>query len=225
MEALAARYLEALRRVQPQGPYSIGGWSFGGYVAFEMARQLTAAGEQVADLFVLDTTAVIPGERHRHGDDDLLVWFFWELLLLERGGRSPIETIPAHCTTLSEKFEYIAELAVAEGVLPAGSSGTVVRRLFDVYAANWNAALEYRPRRSGVDLTLIRAAERLPRELRPMHDALGTEYNDEANGWRALVDGQVDVVELPGDHLTIMEEPHVGSVAKLILGTMRRDRP
>jgi thioesterase domain-containing protein/acyl carrier protein len=223
MEALAASYVEAVRRVQPQGPYRIGGWSFGGYAAFEMARQLRAAGEEVADLFVLDTTAVIPGERHRHRDDELLVWFFWELLLLERGGRSPIEAIPVHHTTLSEKFEYIAELAIAEGVLPAGSSGVVVRRLFDVYAANWNAVLNYRPGRAALDLTLIRAAEPLPRELRPMHDAIGTQYNDEANGWRELIDGRVEVVKVPGDHLTMVEEPHVGKVADAMLSREERE--
>ncbi|WP_332836436.1 thioesterase domain-containing protein [Streptomyces capitiformicae] len=222
MEALAASYIEALRRVQPQGPYRIGGWSFGGYVAFEMARQLTAAGEEVTDLFVLDTTAVTPGERHHHTEDELLVWFFWEMLLLERGGRSPIETIPPHRTTLTEKFEYIAELAVAEGVLPAGTSSAVVRRLFDVYAAHWTAALDYRPTRLPLDLILLRATEPFPQELRPMHDAMGTQYNDRTNGWHHLVDGHVEVLPVPGDHLTLMEEPHVKTTAETLLTATRR---
>ncbi|WP_330351642.1 hypothetical protein [Streptomyces sp. NBC_00582] len=41
---------------------------------------MTAAGEEITDLFVLDTTAVTPGECQPHTEDELLVWFFWELL-------------------------------------------------------------------------------------------------------------------------------------------------
>ncbi|MHC5863447.1 thioesterase domain-containing protein, partial [Nostoc sp.] len=58
---MASHYIEALRRVQPKGPYFLGGWSFGGWVAFEMAQQLQKSGEEVALLAVLDTLAPIPG--------------------------------------------------------------------------------------------------------------------------------------------------------------------
>ena len=55
MEALAARYVSELRAVQPTGPYFLGGHSFGGMVAFEMARQLEASGETVGLLALFDT--------------------------------------------------------------------------------------------------------------------------------------------------------------------------
>jgi len=55
LEELAARYVQALRSVRPRGPYHLGGYSFGGTVAFEMARQLASAGERVASLFLLCT--------------------------------------------------------------------------------------------------------------------------------------------------------------------------
>jgi amino acid adenylation domain-containing protein len=54
---LAALYLEAVRRRQPHGPYIIAGWSLGGLIAFEMARQLENAGESVAFLGLIDTRA------------------------------------------------------------------------------------------------------------------------------------------------------------------------
>jgi amino acid adenylation domain-containing protein len=52
---LAAHYLTALRRIQPYGPYRLGGWSAGGMIAYEMARQLEGEGEQVAVLLMIDT--------------------------------------------------------------------------------------------------------------------------------------------------------------------------
>src|SRR5205807_6296229 len=54
LPAMAADYLQRLRSVQPSGPYRLLGWSFGGLVAHEMARQLQAQGEQVAAMIVLD---------------------------------------------------------------------------------------------------------------------------------------------------------------------------
>jgi thioesterase domain-containing protein len=53
---MAERYLQEIRRVQPTGPYRIGGYSFGGLVAYEMAQVLHAQGEEVALLGLFDTT-------------------------------------------------------------------------------------------------------------------------------------------------------------------------
>jgi aspartate racemase len=55
VEDMAAHYLEEIRTIQPRGPYFIGGLSFGGTVAYEMAQQLTAQGESVGLLFLFDT--------------------------------------------------------------------------------------------------------------------------------------------------------------------------
>ncbi|MGC5016594.1 alpha/beta fold hydrolase [Streptosporangium sp. DT93] len=66
---LAAVYLAAVREVQPDGPLHLGGWSIGGAVALDMARQ----DGDVALTFVLDTA--LPGEPSRPGDDELRRWF------------------------------------------------------------------------------------------------------------------------------------------------------
>jgi N-(5-amino-5-carboxypentanoyl)-L-cysteinyl-D-valine synthase len=54
-EALARYYLAHVRRLQPSGPYSLLGWSFGGVLALEMALQLAREGETVANLFFIDS--------------------------------------------------------------------------------------------------------------------------------------------------------------------------
>jgi amino acid adenylation domain-containing protein len=56
VEEIASKYVESIRTVSPHGPYYLGGWSFGGVVAFEMAQQLTREGEDVALLALLDTS-------------------------------------------------------------------------------------------------------------------------------------------------------------------------
>lgn len=215
VEDLADSYLTALRTAQPHGPYTIGGWSFGGFVAFEIARRLRAAGEQAA-LLVLDTTALDQGPRVVHDDDGLLDWFFHELLWLRDGGASPARGLPDGLGSPEEKFAFMARVASERGVLPAGSSGAVIRRLFGVYRANWRATLAYRPPREDQDLTLIRAAEPLPVALSAMHRAARTRHQDACNGWSAMTSGQIRIIRVAGDHLTIMEDPHVAHLAATV---------
>jgi aspartate racemase len=57
IEEIAAHYIQQIKSVQPRGPYFIGGYSFGGTVAYEMAQQLRASGEQIGMLALLDTYA------------------------------------------------------------------------------------------------------------------------------------------------------------------------
>ncbi len=56
IEEMAAEYLLAMRSVQPHGPYRLGGWSLGGIIAYEVARQLTVEGESIEPLVLLDTS-------------------------------------------------------------------------------------------------------------------------------------------------------------------------
>ncbi|WP_194792051.1 amino acid adenylation domain-containing protein [Pseudomonas sp. UFMG81] len=219
VEAQAAFYIQAMRRVQPHGPYLIGGWSYGGFVAFEIANQLIQAGEQVSNVLVLDTMALSDQAKGKASDDGLLSWFFWELLWTSRGSELPVTLVPEHILGLQERFDYITDHAIAIGAIPAGSTKAVMQRLFEVYRNNWDAATEYnyQARRPAVDITLVRAREPLPRILREMHDTIRSEYNDPLNGWAAQTSGQVRLVEVDGDHLTIMEEPFVGPLVAAIL--------
>jgi thioesterase domain-containing protein len=57
LELFARRYVEEVRRIQREGPYQLIGYSFGGVIAYEMARQLVASGERVSFLGLLDTPA------------------------------------------------------------------------------------------------------------------------------------------------------------------------
>lgn len=63
VESVALRYLVALRRHQPRGPYYLAGWSFGGLVAYEMARYLQSQGETVALLAIIDCKACVSEPR------------------------------------------------------------------------------------------------------------------------------------------------------------------
>ncbi|MFF2022992.1 amino acid adenylation domain-containing protein [Streptomyces sp. NPDC058171] len=222
---MAAGYLDAVRRVCPEGPYVIGGWSFGGFVAFEMARQLRRSDpDALHGTVLIDPIAVKQGERPDVADHSLLEWFFWELLWMERGGTAPVVALPDGLTQVA-KFDFIVGHATQAGVLPAGSSRTTVRRLFEMFRAHWRAILAYRPEPGDGDVVLLRATSELPEVLQPMHGAAQSLHTDPTNGWGDLITGRLQVVDVPGDHLVLLEEPHVDVVAEKVAQVMTAGRP
>ncbi|MEM7587786.1 MAG: AMP-binding protein, partial [Acidobacteriota bacterium] len=79
LETMAHQYLDALRHVTPRGPYLLGGWSFGGVLAFEMARQIEAAGETVDLLLLVDAFAPRLDDRRQVSEQDLRAAFHRDL--------------------------------------------------------------------------------------------------------------------------------------------------
>ncbi|QYE85045.1 alpha/beta fold hydrolase [Pseudomonas aeruginosa] len=212
LEDIAASYLAAIRRVQPEGPYYLGGWSFGGFVAYEMARQLRALDPQaVAQLIVLDSITVDRNHAGSASDEALLLFFYWELVWFERSDEE-VEPLPEGAS-LEQKLDHIVERAIEAGVLPAGTPRATVQRLYELFRASWQALIGYRPEVSDQDMTLLRADGPLPLALKPMHDAAGTHYGDPKNGWQHWTSGRLDVIDVPGDHLVLMKEPYVETVA------------
>ncbi|MFI0192485.1 amino acid adenylation domain-containing protein [Streptomyces sp. NPDC017082] len=213
---LAASYLKAMRRACPDGPYVIGGWSFGGFVAFEMARQLRRTDpEALQGTVLIDPIFVRQGERPDVADHSLLEWFFWELLWTGRDGTAPVVSLPDGLDD-EAKLDFIVEHATRAGVLPTGSSRTTVRRLFTMFKAHWRAILTYQPAPGDEDVVLLRATSELPEILRPMHGAAQSLHEDPTNGWGALTTGRLQVVDVPGDHLVLLDEPHVNDVARRV---------
>src|SRR5690606_19768881 len=72
VEDIARHFIDEMRSVRPRGPYLLGGYSFGGIVAYEMARQLAASGEDVPLLALFDTYAPEDGMRAAAQDETML---------------------------------------------------------------------------------------------------------------------------------------------------------
>ncbi|MFG2746431.1 amino acid adenylation domain-containing protein [Streptomyces chartreusis] len=115
--ALAAVYVERIRQVQPQGPYHLLGWSFGGLVAHEMAVRLQEAGERVEFLATLDVAPVEPGDPNPT-DEQIRTAF---LEHHARGADIPeadlrhLMTVMRHHTDIARRFtpgRYTGELTL-----------------------------------------------------------------------------------------------------------------
>jgi thioesterase domain-containing protein len=208
--AMATDYVEALLERQAAGPYLLGGWSMGGVVAFEMARQLSARGREVALLALLDSRIPTAAQRLETEDEVALIASFAADLgvSLRRLGLSWRNV---RALGEDERLAFVLEEAKAAGAVPREVMPADIRTLFAGFRENARAMCAYAPRPLDVRVTLLRAEESSP--------AAG---DDEAMGWEEWARGGVEVLRVPGSHSTMTREPHVRLLAERLRECLRR---
>jgi thioesterase domain-containing protein len=206
IEDMAAHYVKELRELQPAGPYFIGGRSLGGTIAFEMARQLNAQGQEIGLLALLDSYPV--------GHARLL-----EADSLSARARRFLRRVGAHVANmrnlpLRDKLGYLIDKSQYAPIRIKSTiwrtiyrsyqslGQQVPRALCDVEEFNWLAAHEYVPHFYEGRITFFWASS----DLRAKFDLL--------EGWQALARGGMEVHEIPGTHLDMIKDPHVAELAK-----------
>ncbi|MFM9452274.1 amino acid adenylation domain-containing protein [Streptomyces europaeiscabiei] len=193
IEALAAQYMERLARVQPTGPYTLTGYSFGATVAFAMARALEDAGERVDKLVLLDPPPPRAGSNGRTGARALVGHV--AALLLDRDIEQ-IRAAIAAATGAEPEAQYAiltARLALAE---PAD---TFAMQRLPVLLRHHRALATWTPHGAVAHLHLVQP------------NATAGHHLD---GW--LDHGRtVARTVVPGDHHTMLRDdalPHLAAV-------------
>jgi thioesterase domain-containing protein/acyl carrier protein len=214
VEQVALRYIAAIRELVPSGAFRLGGYSSGGIIAYEMAQQLRAAGDEVSELVLLDCAAPV-GIRNLHlgwrPKDSLHGLMYWlaDDDFLASSSKEQLERLR------SKLRLWRARAAVAIGRKPVTIDVRDRLGLWQ-YPVNSQEGLEahirmvraYRPQRYPGSVTLLRA--------RTMN--LGLLGAPKDLGWHLLADG-VRVEVVPGAHDTIMREPRVRTLAAKLEAT------
>jgi amino acid adenylation domain-containing protein len=211
MSDLAASYIAAIRRTHPRGPYNVGGWSFGGTVAVEMARQL--ADEDLAHLILLDTIALDDGPRAHVSESDLITWFFTELLWHAHAMEAAQLPLGHNGADRDTSFDAILHHAIEANIVPAESSPQMIRRLYEIFRANYEAGLNCRHEPLHRDITLLKSIQRMPADAEHVHRIVGSCFTSHTNGWERLAPRSLTVIDVAGDHLSMMSEPNIADVA------------
>jgi thioesterase domain-containing protein len=216
LEDMARHYVEALKRIQPAGPYFLGGWSLGGAVAYEMAQQLVEQSERVSQLLLLDAEAGLYRSGHidervdEHLDDDavLLMDMLSNVLPISREDLEPYQ--------VEERVDYLVKKAKSVNLFPPDIGVTQVRFFLEVFRTNVKAKRRYVPRVYPGTVTLFKTARqvKIPVANGSTPDRLITEViPDPTLGWGALAAGGVRVIDVPGRHVTMLNDPHVETLA------------
>jgi thioesterase domain-containing protein/acyl carrier protein len=212
VEQLAAFFIDEIRAVQPKGPYLLGGWSFGGLVAFEMARQLSRDGQPVDFVALLDTRAP-PCRPEQRKDLPSEIRQFVNFVKLRGGDISYEEML-----SLPAKYHFERGLAalVEAGVFPPEFSVSEFHHLWETTRAQERAVWLYAPEVYSGKLSIFRASEQYtwePAEARPNL------------GWDEYSSQSVDLSDVPGNHQSMLAAPHVGALAEDIRRRLRAVAP
>ena len=206
IEEMATHYITAIQTVQPQGPYFLGGHSFGSWIAFEMAQQLLKAGHEVARVVILDTGA--PTERT---ESELAAWddarwlaFMAEIFGQAVGQESALSYEALQSHSPYEQLIRFKEELERMNFLPAGSDIKQARGWVQVFKAN-SLTTDYLPREViPTRITLFRAEEGQNRSRFFEATEEDEQQQEPTWGWSEFAEGPVEVVYVPGDHVTMM---------------------
>ncbi|MFA7241064.1 MAG: amino acid adenylation domain-containing protein [Sulfuricellaceae bacterium] len=212
VEDLAAHYLDAIERERQETPLILAGHSFGGLVAYEMARKLSAAGKHPDALVLLDTPA--PHFFQPTGAD-------WS----ESKWLAQVSDIVSHLYGVDvamtpeqlDAHDNDAQLALLHdrlttaGVLPEGSDIRYFRGFVDVYKANLRASYTPQQLTENTRVLLLRSQQEQPEHLTSQQFAAIRASDD--LGWQSYFSQPITVTEVPGDHLTMMHVSNAEALA------------
>ncbi|HLO85983.1 MAG TPA: amino acid adenylation domain-containing protein [Nostocaceae cyanobacterium] len=208
--AMAAHYIQQIQTIQADGPYLLAGWCMGGAIAFEMARQLQAQGQETSYLALIEIYDFDTISQQIPVDEtSLLVPLFNNYLSLSE---DELQQVEAKLRTMEfeQQLAYVMEQAQKYNIeLPAGFGAEQLGRLLKVRTAHAQATVNYLPQPDYLGkLTLIQADEG-----NSAHAANPTL------GWEALAN-QIELHWVTGNHYSIFQDPHIKMLADTIQATL-----
>jgi amino acid adenylation domain-containing protein len=218
IERMAAGYVDAVRSMQPEGPYLLGGYSYGGYVAFEMARQFRGVGEDVALLAIMDTPSPNIYHQFPREDDDA---YTLAMLARVRAREKERELSVSHeylrqlppDEQLRHIFEQLKRVGIFDESMTEELGVLYIRSFLQGHKARQQAIYDYQPGTYDQKVTLFRCAEVDLRQLE-VFERLGVAIEEPTFGWRELTTEPVEVYEVPGYHERMCQEPYVQVLAE-----------
>ena len=210
IEEMAARYVKEIRKVQPNGPYYLAGGSMGGMIAYEMAQQLRAAGEEIAMLGLIDTSSYY-GERLRAQAAKPLSHM--QRFRQRLRGLSAGEALRAVANMPRVRLAAARDRRRVIALRKSGEPVPHDLRYADVEATHLRAYRDYVVKPYPGKLTLFRAEQQ--------HPDLGS---DPFLGWGGVA-GEIEVFPIPGSHSGIVEKPELQVSLSQVIDAVRSAHP
>jgi thioesterase domain-containing protein/acyl carrier protein len=224
IEEMAAHYVADLRKFQPSGPYCLGGYCFGGNVAYEMARQLRQQDQEIAVLFLMNCWPNNSSYTRLRFTPFFFAKAFWNFCIrlayqIRSNAGQPRDFFKWRAAWLRKRMKSFFAPQTAKGlavedIVDLSSRPEHERKLWRTHVEAW---LEYQPLPYDGEVVLFRTRGH----------PLVCSY-DKRMGWSGYAKGGVLVRVCPGDHESILEEQNVAATAaklKKILNGLNRAPP
>jgi amino acid adenylation domain-containing protein len=209
VEGMAELYIQAIRKVQPVGPYTLGGWSLGGVMAYEIACKLTEAGDRVELLALLDSYPSDGiADATELDENEMLDKFIRELLSSSGLHVSSNSIVDVELDEDGDAMSQAMEAVKSLGVLPIDFSRESFAEHFVAFKNIYEAWLRYRPRQSQVPVYLVAADDSFA--------SLSVNGRSPIQSWAACVGGAVSMDVVEGDHYSMLRSPASERIAGLL---------
>lgn len=212
---MARHYVQAIKVVCPDGPYMLGGWSMGGIVAFEMALQLKALGDDMGPVVMVDTPARFESTTQEATAENCLAN---DLVLLgkimARNEKKHLHLSPNELehTDEEEQIRRFQHALRIQEIGPLHADAAVWRAAVKTFLNNYKACRAYVPRLYAGEIVHMRATEVMPEKI----ESARLAFNDPAYGWQPFCTQPITVHWVPGDHILMMSEPNINSLAQFL---------
>jgi len=219
LEEMAAHYIRAIREHRPEGPRFIGGWSFGGFVAYEMACQLAREGKPADLLIILDTPAPNEIVTDLEDMDDLeLLYSAGRDAARAKGLQGPVLTDEIRSLPTEEQLDRLMDFIHRHELLPRDTDNDWMMRLARGWKVRGTAVKQYRPKPYRGRTILFRAEKQDEEQLKYYPEAFRELRRRPLIGWDQLIpSADIEAHDIPGYHNTI----GLGANAQLIVNHLR----
>jgi amino acid adenylation domain-containing protein len=212
--ALARQYLDAIPEAREGEPPVFGGWSMGALVAFEMARLYASERDQLPTVAVLDQAAPRPdGERDAKGDELTRLLTFSKKVSQLIGRDLGVTRDALAEASASQRASVFLDKFKTARLVPEATSVQDFQGFLELMLAHNDAATNYAPGIYDGRVIVFRAEESLAFEP-ALREAFGSEGEREPDlGWQKYVSQPIEVINVPGDHVTMITSPNVQTLA------------
>ena len=205
VEEMASLYIKEMRAFFPQGPYLLGAASYGGFVLYEMARQLHEQGVAPAAVIMFDVE--VPGSAE---------YFPTRVKIAKFSSNIRKDGARYLGKKIQEKSTYFRDLLMERAVFPAGifcyrlmgRPLSAPLRFYWNSQGHWRALAGYTFKPFPGKIILVRANDESP-------EVLG-KRNDPTLGWGRLAEGGVEIIDVPTKHMFMLFEPYVQNFAETL---------
>jgi amino acid adenylation domain-containing protein/non-ribosomal peptide synthase protein (TIGR01720 family) len=218
----ATHYIEVIKTVQPTGPYFLAGMSYGGNMAVEMAIQLKKQANDVALVVLFDSYPPMSYQNQSENDTSFLIAFASTMREVFGKTYTPPETLYDELQQLdgTQQWDYFIKRMNSHLPIPEMAPDEI-HRFFKLWQGNHKELRHHLSQIYPGRITFFQANEKLPDDLKTL---LNISVDDQmvVEGWDQLSLEPIEYFRVPGNHFTMLNEPHVQRIGRTLRDIIKK---
>ncbi len=219
LDDMARDYIQAIRDLQPEGPYYLTSWSAGGIYSIEIARQLRQQGAEVGLLALFDTPLPSIYDDVNVEDDiqflfdlaNFANWFSGANIDMKVFSAQPFETLDEQ-----GRWDLTLEIGKQHGAVPQDASSDHLRRVVQAGKSHAKMIKAYQPGAFGQKIVLFR-----PEQPNVLAEMTGQTHPADL-GWGEILGDDLQMKQSAGDHFTMMRGENAMELARRVNETLQQ---